>query len=78
MQSRTKVINGFLLKAMMVGGRKFIVVMHESGLVLRSNEFRDLIVYLSETQVEGLDGFTILIGNVIVFHNCSAEIFDCP
>jgi hypothetical protein len=40
--------------------------MHESGLVLRSNVFRDLIVYLSEMQVEGLDGVTILIGDVII------------
>ena len=40
--------------------------MHESGLVLRSNEFMDFIVQLSEMQVEGLDGLTILIGDVIV------------
>jgi hypothetical protein len=44
MQSGTEIINGFLLKPMMVGGRKCILLMHESGLVLGEDEFRDLIV----------------------------------
>jgi hypothetical protein len=44
MQSGTEIINGFFLKPMKVGGRKCIVVMHESGLVLREDEFGDLIV----------------------------------
>jgi hypothetical protein len=44
MQSITKIINGFFLKPMTVGGRKNIVLMHESGLVLRVDEFMDLIV----------------------------------
>jgi hypothetical protein len=32
-----------------------------------ADKFRDLIVQLVETQVEILDGFTILISDVIVF-----------
>jgi hypothetical protein len=44
MQSGTKIINGFFLKPMTVGGRKCIIVMHERGLVLRSDEFGYLIV----------------------------------
>jgi hypothetical protein len=32
------------LKPMMVGGRQCIVVMHESGLVMRADKFGDLIV----------------------------------
>jgi hypothetical protein len=44
MQSGTEIINGLFLKPMMVGGRKCIVVMHERGLVLRVDKFRDLIV----------------------------------
>jgi hypothetical protein len=67
MQSRTENINGFFFNPMTVGGRKFIVIMHESGLLLREDKFRDLIVQLGETKVERLDGLTILIGYIIVF-----------
>jgi hypothetical protein len=52
---------------MMVEGRQCIVVMHESILVLRADKFGDLIVQLGETQVERLDGLTLLVGNIIVF-----------
>jgi hypothetical protein len=51
---------------MTVGRRKCIVVMHGSGLVLREDKFGDLIVELGETQVERLDGLTILIGDVTI------------
>jgi hypothetical protein len=44
MQRGTEIINGFFLKTMTVGGRQHIVVMNESGLVLRADEFMDLIV----------------------------------
>jgi hypothetical protein len=44
MQSGTKVINGFFLNPMKVEGRQCIVVMHEIDLVLRADEFGDLIV----------------------------------
>jgi hypothetical protein len=67
MQSGTEIINGFFLKPMMVGRRQCIVVMHESGLVLRADKFGDLIVQLGEMQVERLDGLTIFISDVIVF-----------
>jgi hypothetical protein len=67
MQSETEIINGFFLKPMMVGRRKCIVVMNESGLVLRVDKFGDLIVQLGEMQVERLDGITIFISDVIVF-----------
>jgi hypothetical protein len=67
MQSGTEIINGFFLKPMTVGRRKCIVVMHESGLVLRTDNFGDLIVQLGETQVERLDGITIFISDIIVF-----------
>jgi hypothetical protein len=67
MQSRTKIINGLFFKPMTVGGRKFIVVMDEIGLVLRGDKFGDLIVQLGEMQVERLDGLTLLVGNIIVF-----------
>jgi hypothetical protein len=67
MQIGTEIINGLFLKPMTVGRRKFIVAMHESGLVLRADKFEDLIVQLGETQVEILDGLTIFISDVIVF-----------
>ena len=41
--------------------------MHENGLVLRADNFKDLIVQLGETQVERIDGLTIFISDVIVF-----------
>jgi hypothetical protein len=44
MQRKIEISNGFLLKPMTKGGRQCIVVMHESGLVLRADEFGDLIV----------------------------------
>jgi hypothetical protein len=44
MQSGTEIINGFFLKPMMVGRSKCIVLMHESGLILRVDKFRDLVV----------------------------------
>jgi hypothetical protein len=50
-----------------LGRRQCIVVMHESGLVLRVDKFGDLIVQLGETQVERLDGLTIFISDIIVF-----------
>jgi hypothetical protein len=52
---------------MMVGRRQCIVVMHETGLVLRADKFGDLIVQLGETQVERLGGLTIFISDVILF-----------
>ena len=52
---------------MTVGRRKCIVVMHESGLVMRLDKFGDLIVQLGETQVEIIYGLTIFISDVIVF-----------
>jgi hypothetical protein len=67
MQSGTEFINGFFLKPMTVGGRQCIVAMHESGMVLRVDKFRDLILQLGETQVEIIDGLTILICDIIVF-----------
>jgi hypothetical protein len=67
MQSGTEIIDGLLFKHMTVGRRKCIVVMHESGLVLRADEFGDLIIQLGETQVERLDGLTIFISDIIVF-----------
>jgi hypothetical protein len=66
-QGGIEIINGFLLKPMMVGRRKCIVIMHESGLVLWVDKLGDLIVQLGEMQVEILDGLTIFISDVIVF-----------
>ena len=67
MQSGTEIIDGPFFNHMAVGRRQCIVVMHESGLVLREDNFGDLIVQLGETQVERLDGLTIFISDVIVF-----------
>jgi hypothetical protein len=67
MQRGTEIINGFFLKPMMVGRRKFIVVMHERGLVLRVDKFWYLIVQIGEMQVERLDGIAMFISDVIVF-----------
>jgi hypothetical protein len=67
MYSGTEIFNGLFLKPMTVGRRKCIVVMHASGLVLRADKFRDLIVQLGETQFERLDGLTIFISDFIVF-----------
>jgi hypothetical protein len=63
----TDILNEFLFKHMMVGGRQCIVLMHERGLVPRGDKFGDLIVQLGETQVERPDGLTFLVGNIIVF-----------
>jgi hypothetical protein len=52
---------------MMVGGGKFIVVMHESSLVLRTDKFGDLIVQLGEMQVERIYHIIISISDIIVF-----------
>jgi hypothetical protein len=41
MQRGTRIINGFFLKPMTIEGRKQIVVMHESRLVLREDEFKN-------------------------------------
>jgi hypothetical protein len=67
MQRETEIINGLLFKPMMVRRRKCIVVMHGSDLVMRADKFKDLIVKISEMQVERLDGVTIFISEVIVF-----------
>jgi hypothetical protein len=67
MQGGTEIINGFFLEPMMVRKRQCIVVMHESSLVLRVDKFEYFIVQLGEMQVEILDGFTFLVGNIIVF-----------
>jgi hypothetical protein len=66
-KSGTEIIDGLFFKPMMVGRRKCIVVMHETGLVLRADKFGDLIVQLGEMQVERLGGLTIFISDVIVF-----------
>ena len=63
---------------MMVGGRKFIVIMHESGLLLREDKFGDLIVQVGETKVERLDGLTILIGYIIIFPSLLGRAFRFP
>jgi hypothetical protein len=67
MQRGTEIINGLFLKTMTVGKRQCIVVMHESGLVMREDKFGDLIVQLGETQDERHDGITIFISDIIVF-----------
>ena len=67
MQSITKIINGLFFKPMAVRRRKCIVLMHESGLVLREDKFGDLIIQLGETQVERPDGITIFVSDVVVF-----------
>jgi hypothetical protein len=41
--------------------------MHERGLVLGVNQFRDLIVQFGEAKDKRLNGFTIFIGNIVVF-----------
>ena len=66
MKRKTEIINVFFLKPMIVWGRQCIVIMHESGLVLRADKFDDLIGQLGELQVERLDDLTILIGDVII------------
>jgi hypothetical protein len=40
--------------------------MHEGGLVMRVDKFRDFIIQLGETQVEGLDGLAILVSDIVV------------
>jgi hypothetical protein len=67
MHRGTEIINGFFLNPMTVGRIQCIIVMHESGLVLRADKFMDFIVQLGETQVERLDGITIFTIEVIVF-----------
>jgi hypothetical protein len=66
-QGGADILNGFFINPMMVRRSKCIVVMHESGLVLRVDEFWDLIIQLGETQVERPDGLTIFVIDVIVF-----------
>jgi hypothetical protein len=65
-QSGTEIINGLFFKPMMVRRRQCIVVMHEGGLVLRADKFGDLIIQLGEMQVEGPDGLTIFVSDVVV------------
>jgi hypothetical protein len=42
MNNENEIINGFFFNLMKVGGRQCIVLMHESGLVPRADEFREL------------------------------------
>jgi hypothetical protein len=42
--------------------------MHERGLALWADKLGDLIVQLGEMQVERLNGLTIFISDIIVFH----------
>jgi hypothetical protein len=65
-QRRIEIINGFLLKPMTVRRRKFIVVMHKGGLIMRVDMFGDLIIQLGEMKVEIPDGLTIFVSDVIV------------
>jgi hypothetical protein len=65
-QGGTEIINGLFLKPVMIGRRQCIVIMHESSLVLRADKFKDLIIQLGEMQVEGPDGFTIFVNDIIV------------
>ena len=66
MQRKTEIINGLFFNPMKVRRRQCIVVMHEGGLVLGEDKFRDLFIQLGKTQVEGPDGLTIFLSDFVL------------
>jgi hypothetical protein len=61
-----EVINGPLFKLVMVRRRKCIVVILEGRLVLRVYKLGDLVIQLGKMKVEGHDGLTIFVNDVVV------------
>jgi hypothetical protein len=77
-QSVTEVINGLFFKPVKIRRRKCIVVMHEGGLVLGVDKFMDLVIQLGKMQVEGPDGLTIFVNDVVVLPQLLRRAFRFP
>jgi hypothetical protein len=63
----TEIVDILFLNYMTMRRRSSIIITHESISILRMDYFRDLIIQLGETKVKIFNGFTILIGNIVVF-----------